>query len=378
MTNGTDSRIERPLSRRKLLSYASTGAAAAASTQLPLFNINHAWSQDVYYDGEVFDAGGAVVRLAEWGGPWGELVHKHLLDDFTKEFNCSVEYDSSWPWFPKYVAGGPENPPYDITNWNLPEMFKTAGAGDYFADMDEVRANVPNTNDLWPFAYDNGVGVTWVFGQYGYAYRSDLVDPAPASFKDFWEDRFAGQRGTYITSNTLQMVFFVMAAHVFGGDEKNMEAGFQAMRDAMPMKISDFTGNMQALMDRGEVVLAVQNDAEPLQAQDRGAPFGFWYWTEKQPILTQTKTVSRYLEPAQKKLAYALLNRTLEPEFLVAMGEAFYLRPSNGKVVLPENLANKGIQNTADATADFWIPDWQWYLENEDEIVETVNEIFAG
>jgi len=25
-----------------------------------------------------------------------------------------------------------------------------------------------------------------------------------------------------------------------------------------------------------------------------------------------------------------------------------------------------------------WIPDWNWYLDNEDEIVETVNEIFAG
>jgi putative spermidine/putrescine transport system substrate-binding protein len=367
-----------PLTRRRLLRHAGTGTAAVAATQLPPFNINHAWSQDVYYDGGAFDAGGATIRVAEWGGPWGELVHKYLLDAFTKDFNCNVEYDSSWPWFPKYVAGGPQNPPFDVTNWNLPEMFKTAGAGDFFADMDEIRANVPNTNDLWPFAYQTGIGVTWAFGQYGYAYRTDLVDPPPASFKDFWQDRFAGQRGTYITSNTLQMVFFVTASHVFGGDYQNMEAGFQAMRDAMPMKISDFTGNMQALMERGEVLIAVQNDAEPLQAQDRGAPFGFWYWTEKQPILTQTKTVSRYLEPAQKKLAYALLNRTLEPDFLVAMGKEFYLRPSNNKVVLPENLANKGIENTADATAGFWIPDWHWYLGNEDEIVETVNEIFAG
>ena len=360
------------LTRRRFL-----GTAAAAGG-LSLFNINHGWSQDVHYDGEVFDAGGASIRVAEWGGPWGELVHRHLLDQFAQDFNCRIEYDSSWPWFPKYVAGGPSSPPFAITNWNLPEMFKTAGAGDYFVPIDELRANVPNTNDVWPFAYNNGVGVTWAFGQYGYAYRTDLVDPAPADFTSFWEDRFAGKRGTYITSNTLQMVFFVTAAHVFAGDQRDMEAGFDAMRRAMPMKISDFTGNMQALMDRGEVVIAVQNDAEPLQARDRGAPFGFMYWTEREPILTQTKTISRYAEPMEKKLAFALLNRTLEPEFMVAMGTEFYLRPSNSKVVLPENLARHGVKNTADATAGFWIPDWQWYLENEDEIVETVNEIFAG
>ena len=134
------------LTRRRLL-----GTAAAAAGSLPLFNINHSWSADVHYAGEVFDAGGASIRIAEWGGPWGELVHKHLLNQFAEDFNCSIEYDSSWPWFPKFVAGGPSSPPFAITNWNLPEMFKTAGAGDYFVPIDELRANVPNTNDVWPF-----------------------------------------------------------------------------------------------------------------------------------------------------------------------------------------------------------------------------------
>ena len=367
----------RSTTRRQFLRGTALAGAAAAGG-LPLFSINHAWSQDVHYAGELFDAGGATLRVAEWGGPWGELVRKYLLDQFEQDFNCRIEYDSSWPWFPKFVAGGAEKPPVDITNWNLPELFKTARAGDFFVPIDELRANVPRTADVWPFAYDNGVGVTWAFGQYGYAYRSDLVDPKPADFKTFWEDRFAGKRGTYITSNTLQMVFFTMAALVFGDDEKDLDAGFDAMQRAMPMKISDFTGNMQTLMDRGEVVIAVQNDAEPLQARDRGAPFGFHYWQEKQPILTQTKTISRYAEPMQKRLAYALLERTLAPEFLAAMGREFYLRPSNGKMELPENLTRNGIRNTVDATREFWIPDWSWYLDNEDDIVETVNAIFAG
>jgi putative spermidine/putrescine transport system substrate-binding protein len=359
------------LTRRRIL----TGTAAAMA--LPLVNINHAWSKDVTYDGSVFDAGGATLRIGEWGGPWGELVHKYLLDQFAKDFNCKISYDSTWPWFPKFVAGGEKNPPLDITNWNLPEMFKTAKAGDFFLKIDEITPNVPNAKNLWPFATDNGVGITWAFGQLGYAYRTDLVSPPPTSFKDFWDQKFAGKRGTYITSNTLQMLFFLLACKAFGKDEHDLDAGYAAMKRALPVKISDFTGNMQSLMDRGEVTLAVLDDAEPLQARDRGAPFAFYYWTDLKPILTQTETVSRYADPLQKKLAFALLNRTLTAEFLTAVGKEFYIRPTIKNMELPPNLVKAGIKNTAEATADFWKTDWTAYLEHEDDIVEQVNQIFS-
>jgi len=42
-----------------------------------------------------------------------------FINDFESTYNCTVQYDGSWPWFPKYVASGPENPAYDICNWNI-------------------------------------------------------------------------------------------------------------------------------------------------------------------------------------------------------------------------------------------------------------------
>lgn len=359
-------------SRRQVL---TMGAAAAT---LPLFNINHAFAKDAIYDGGVFDAKGATLRLAEWGGPWGQLVHEHLLTAFKKDFNCEIEYDSTWPWFPKFVAGGAKNPPSDITNWNLPEMFKTAKAGDFFLKIDEILPNIPNGKNLWPFATMNGVGVTWAFNQYGYAYRTDKVKTPPTSFKDIWKPVFAGKRATYITSNTLQMVFFLVACGVYGKDQYDLKAGYKAMKEFMPAKISDFTGNMETLLERGEVNICVLDDAEPMQARDKGAPFAFFYWTEKRPILTQTYTVSRYAQPLQKKLAFALLNRALDPKFIEAMGKQFYLRPTVRNAVLPPNLAKAGIVNNADAIKGFWIPDWNAYLEHEDDITDTVNGIFSG
>lgn len=374
MTEDSDqTRARKGISRRKALQLTAGSAAA-----LPLFNINHAWSQDVSYSGETFDAGGATLPIGEWGGFWEENVRELLVNDFEREFNCRVQWDSSFPWFPKFAAAGPNDPPYALVNWNLPEMTKTAQAGDYFLDQEDVIANVPNAAGLWPFARANGIGLTWAFGQYCHAYRSDRVDPAPTSFQSFWEERFANMRGTYITSNTLFMAFFMTSNAVFGRDQYDMEAGIQAMREAVPLKISDFTGNMQTLLERGEVEIAVQVDGEVYMQAARGISVAPYIWREFQPILTQTKTVSRYSDPIQKRLAFALLNRTLDPEFITRFTERFWLRPTHRDAVVPANLAAAGVVNTADATDGLWIPDWGWYIENELDIVETVNDIFAG
>jgi len=364
------------ISRRGVL--AATAAAALAPR---LGGYARAQEPEVIYDGEVFDAGGETLRIGSWGGFWEDMERRLLLDQLEKDFNCTVEYDGSWPWFPKFVAGGPDNPPLDVTNWNLEELYKTARAGDFFVPVEELSANVPNSKDLWPFAYTTGLGITYVFAGYGYAYRKDLVDPLPTDFKSFWDDRFDDKRGTYIASNELFQTWFIMSSLVFGKDEKDIEAGLQAVQDAMPMKISDFTGNMQTLLERGEVEIAVLPDFETYAMIDRGVAADWMYWQERKPILTQTKVVSRGSNETRKKLAYAYVNRCAGKEFQEAVAEELYLRPTNKNVVIPEKLASKGVVNTEDAASELWIPDWNWYVDHDGQgdpnITERVNEIIG-
>ena len=363
-------------SRRKFIK--DTAILTAAASTLPLFNINHAWSQDVVFDGEPFDAGGAELKLGEWGGFWEEFMREAFINDFEKRYNCKISYDGAWPWFPKFIASGDKDPAYDICNWNIPEMVKTARAGDFFMSPDEIASAIPNGANVWDFAKDTGVGLTWAFGQYAYVYRSDLVDPPITDFKQFWDKKFDGMRGTYITSNTLQMVFFLASCQAFGKDAYDLEAGYQAMRDAMPAKISDFTGNMQTLVERGEVQIGVQWEGECYLQMDKGIPVDNFIWQHQKPLLTQTHTVSKYSDPVQKKLALAYVNEKLDPKFMNKAGETFYLRPTIKNAELPELLTSKGVKNDANALDGLHTPDWNFYLENEDDIVETVNEIFTS
>ena len=72
------------------------------------------------------------------------------------------------------------------------------------------------------------------------------------------------------------------------------------------------------------------------------------------------------------------MNEALDPGYQAKCGTTFYLRPTNGKAMVADNLASKGVVNQAGGMEGLWIPDWNWYLDNEDDIVETTNEIFGG
>ena len=240
---------------------------------------------------------------------------------------------------------------------------------------------MPNSKDLWPFAYTTGLGITYLFSQYGYGYRADLVDPAPTKFADFWEDRFADKRGTYIASNELFQTWSHHGQSRLRQGRVRHRRRPQGGEEAMPMKISDFTGNMQTLLERGEVVLCVQTDFEVYSQIDKGIKAGWMYWTEKNPILTQTKVVSKGSNETQKQLAYAYINRCASKEFQEEVAKELYLRPTNKNVVIPENLASKGVENTEDAAGKLWIPDWNWYVDHDGrgdpDITESVNEIIG-
>ena len=359
------------------------GLAATAAATLAAHRGRGVLAQDstpISFDDETFDAGGATLRVAGWGGFWQEIERSSLLDQFQKNFNCTVQYSSAWPWFPKFVAGGPGNPPFDLTTWNQPELNRAAQAGaalgGFFVPLPEVRANVPNSVDLWDVAFQSGLGITYLFSQLGYGYRTDTGEP-PATFNSFWEHRFAGKRGTYITSNTLQMIFFTVASAVYGASGEDLDAGYAAMRSAVPLKIADLTSHMQTLLERGEVDICVAHDGEIFSQMERGTPVDFLYWQERKSIHPQIRTVSQGSSDVQKRLAYAYLDRACSREIQERYASELYLHPTNKHAVIPENLASRGITNDAAGVEGLWTPDWEWYLENEEAIVETVNTIFG-
>lgn len=72
-----------------------------------------------------------------------------------------------------------------------------------------------------------------------------------------------------------------------------------------------------------------------------------------------------------------LLDRTCSPKIQELYAAELCLHPMNRNAVIPENLASNGVTNDAAGTEGLWTPDWDRYLEHEQDIVETVNTIFG-
>jgi len=268
----------------------------------------NAGSGEQIWDGKAFDAGGESVTIAHWGGELQELATSAFLKDFEREFNCRVIYDADWPWFTKMSLAGPDNPPIDLYNGNLPEALNLA-ARDFFVSHEDVRANVPAVADMMEEITFYGPGVIWALHVMGIAYRTDMVREAPQSLLDFWAPEFVDKKAIYDPSNPLQAMLFMSLSRAFGKDQYDMEVAFQKFDEGKPWIISPFTGETMNLMERGEVAIAWQTDGEALLQKQRGLPIDWVRPKEVAPFNQMHSAIAKGSSPIRKKLAYALLDR---------------------------------------------------------------------
>lgn len=364
----------RPRRRDFITGVAGLGSALTLPAHV------RAQSSSAPYGGEVFNAAGETLRLAMWGGTFEQALRAHVIGEFETQFNCRVQYDSAFPWFPKLVAAGPARSPYDLVNMNVVDLMKTQRAGNFFVPLAEVKANVPNSRDLWDFASFSGIGLTWIFTELGYAFRRDaLADgPEPKDFRDYWAARFNGRRANFITTNNIFVNHFLLACAVHGSGPMDLKAGYDAYRRIKGMRISNFSSAMTQLLNQGEAGIGLHHDGEVLAAMAGGAPLGFARWAGYTPILDQNLAVARGTSPVRQRLAYAFLNRLVSPELQRRMGERLFVQGTNRRTVVPDNLARMGVVNSPQAASNRWVAPWSQWLEKEAEVVETVNQIYAS
>lgn len=329
------------------------------------------------WDGKPFDAGGETVTVAHWGGELQDLATRAFLPQFEKDFNCKVVYDSNWPWFTKMSLAGPENPPIDLYNGNLPEAMNLDARG-FFVSHDDIRANVPSVADMMPEIAFYGPGVIWAIHVMGIAYRTDMVSAKPSSLEDLWKPEFAGKKAIYGPSNSLQSILFMSVSKAFGKDQYDMEAAFRKFNEGKPWIVSPFTGETMNLMERGEVAIAWQTDGEALLQKQRGLPIDWVRAKEVAPFNQMHSAVSKGSSPMKKKLAYALLDRYCSADAGKVWTEGLFFHPLNLKAPMAPELESLGFKKPQEDLASLFMPDWRWYINNETQIVDTMNAILAN
>src|SRR3984893_799176 len=229
--------MRKHITRRRFMASASAAAAVVAAPA-------------------VLRAQTATLKTTAWGGKWGEVMKAEVIPAFEKEFKCKVETDSAFPYYPKLQATPRNAPLYDVLHANTNEQWQAVAAGLVEPKLDVKQ--VPNLADVYPYAVsDKVVGVCAFTSAIGFGYRTDKGLTAPTSWKDLADPKLAGQRGSYLVPvNSIGQMHLMLLGKVYGSGLQDLDAAYKALEQLKPIKLFDFTGQMEKALLSGERIIS--------------------------------------------------------------------------------------------------------------------------
>ncbi len=313
-----------------------------------------------------------TLRITGWGGRWGELMRQDVIPAFERAHDCRVEVDTAFPFVPKLMASPRGRPVYDVLHANTNEQWAVFEQG--LVDKTPDLSKIPNAAAIYPYATSEAiVGVVIFTSAVGMAWRKDKVQPGPASWKDFWDPRFSGQRGAYVVpANSLGQSLFMLAGKLFGSGYQDLDASFRAMERMKPVRLFDFTGGAENAMLSGELGLTVLHDTavyrhiEDVQVEFVAPPEGVM-------ALEQVLSVTKGTQKAE--LANAWIDYMLSKEIQTKLSTEVWYSPVRRDMDLPPKFKGKLLTTPEQVGTLLQVP-WQWYNSQKDRIDDRVNRIF--
>lgn len=213
---------------------------------------------------------------------YGAYIDKSLLDDFEKEFNCKVVYDtynSPEDMYIKFKSGATD---YDviITGEYMIERLRSE---DMLEKID--FANIPNANYVaeefknQPYDPNNEYAVPYFWGTLGILYNKETVDISSNSWKLLWDEKYAGR----VIMMDSQRDTFSVALKTLGyslntTDEKELDEALALLLEQKKNVMAYVVDAAKDMMIGGEADLALVWSGEATGAmisEDSDTEFGF-------------------------------------------------------------------------------------------------------
>lgn len=316
-----------------------------------------------------------TLKITTWGGKWGDVMKAEILPAFEKEHKCTVSADQAFPFIPKLQSSPKNDPIFDVLHTNSNEQWHAYVNGLVGGKVD--IKDVPNLKDVWPYAIsDKIVGVSIFTSAVGLGYRTDKGLAKPTSWKDLADPKLAGSRGGYlIPVNSLGQAHLMLLGKLYGKGYDDLDAAYKALEALKPIKLFDFTGQMEKVLLSGEVSMGIIHDSGVYRYDGQNQPIDFA--VPKEGVLALEQVLNVTPGSKVKPLAYAYIDYMLRPDVQKKLAETVWYSPSNKTVKLGPNYTTK-LFDTPEKVAQLIQMDWKWYNERKDEIDERVTRILKG
>ncbi len=320
--------------------------------------------------------GGSLV-ITSYGPPWQDFLTKEIIPGFEREAGVKVELavGLSRDWVAKMRVAGKNNPPYDVMIANTTWVSALRKEG-FFAKITPDK--VPNLADVWPELRnkdDNGV-ITLV-GALGIGYRTDLVANPPKRWVDLWRPEYKGKLGIYSIANSATPMFLMLLGRLYAKDDKNMDVAFQKVKELLPVRFTDFSGDMEKLLVAGEIHLGILDAPAASRLRKQGLPIAWVPPIEGVFMFEQDTNVSAFAP--NKETAFKFVNYFLSAPVQEKWASAFWWTPANRKVRITGQLATEIPINTVAQIRSIHKWDWDWInAGNREKIIDRWNREIVG
>ena len=307
-----------------------------------------------------------------YGGRYERFWREVLIPPFEKKSGVQTVLDIGLGanFATKLRASGADNPPYSflMANELVGAVLRSEG---FFEPWPAEK--VPNLANVHPKANPGGQGVTVMFSPIGIAYRKDLVNTLPRSWRDLWDNPdLKGKVGLYEITNTAGFMFLMMTSKVYGSGPMDFDVGFKQIERLKPFPEAGLAGALAVLLTRGEVVAGPLDFGETLAMQKKGIPVGWAPPDEGMFMFDQTFSLLK--NAPNKEAAYAFLDFMLSEDAQAKLSGEFSGVPVNRNVKLPPDQQPLTVDDLDKIVAFDWIA----ANKVKDSVIERWNRMTRG
>jgi putative spermidine/putrescine transport system substrate-binding protein len=279
---------------------------------------------------------GRTLVVGIWGGPQEELVREHVIKPFEEDTGATVELilGGSSDRFARLIAEK-ENPTMDVVYISLSQTIMAKQDGLILPPNPE---RVPEYNNLYDQAKEPGAyGVAFI--SVGLMVNTEYVDTMPESWADIFKPEYRGKVAPFVFPGTQGEAFLIMAARANGGDESNIDPGFEALKSLKPFPaILSGIDETNLAFAQGDVWFTPQMHGYVYEYKAAGGNVEFVIPKEGAPLALNSAAIP--INSKNADLAEIFINYHLSQDCQQAYAEELYYAPTNKTVVLPEELAS--------------------------------------
>jgi len=283
------------------------------------------------------------LLFASFSGTLENTFRKVIIPPFEKKHGVVIQYvaGNSNETLAKLIAQRGKQV-FDVIMLDDGPMYQAVALG----FCDKIRPS-RELEDLYPSAraWDGkavGIGVVAT----GLAYNKKTFQeqgwPAPTSWKDLADSRFRGRVAGIPVSNGYGLHTLVMMARLNGGNERQIEPGFEAIRTQVKPNVLVWeanAGQITQLFQSGEVALSVWGSGRVKALADTGFPLEFVFPKEGAVELMESVCPvagSKLADLSQEFVRYLL---SPETQAIFATNEGY--GPTNRTTVIPPKVAER-------------------------------------